>query len=385
MHSDSPETQLGSDLPSPQSIASVGELLDWFKSLPNHTTVLPLAGRTKLSPNDKSPAAHACDLSQLCGITAYDPSEFLITAAAGTPMQDIVRALAENGQYLPADPCLLTEGATLGGTLAAGVSGPSRLLYGSLRDFVMEVQFLDGLGKLVRGGGKVVKNAAGFDFPKLMVGSLGRLGVITEATLKVFPRPAATATVRVEIGTARECVAVTQALRAQPVPITAINFGGEQPGNLYVRIAGPQASQDATLSRIEAIVGSAAGNTSTSERLLGDRDQACWDARRDAALRFPGQAMVRTCQMPGQVPELDAALAQLELPRHYWSGGEVCWIESSEAAAGEIHTALAGLQISGLILPMLASPHDHIGNTDWVAAASRMKTAIDPEGRFLDY
>lgn len=384
MHSEPSETQSGNDLPQPQSIASAGELVDWFGSLPTDSSVLPIAGCTKLS-RSAAQAAYACDLRLLRGITAYDPSEFLITAAAGTPMQEIVSALAGNGQYLPADPCLLAEGATLGGTLAAGISGPSRLLYGSLRDFVMEVQFLDGLGKLVRGGGKVVKNAAGFDFPKLMVGSLGRLGVITEATLKVFPRPAATATVRAHIGSASECVAVTQALQAQPVPITAINFGGEQPGDMYIRIAGPKDSQDATLRRIETIVRGAAQNISAAERLLGDSDQACWETLRDAALRFPRQATVRTCQMPGKVPELDAALSRLELPRRYWSGGEVCWVELGEANQDELHKALLDLQISGFKLPMLASPKDRIGNSDWIAAANRIKTALDPNERFLAF
>ena len=105
--------------------------------------------------------------------------------------------LAEHGQYLPFDPPLAAAGATLGGTVAAGLSGPGRYRYGGVRDFVLGVRFVDGMGNLVRGGGKVVKNAAGFDFPKLMVGSLGRLGVLAELSFKVFPQPPAFATLAV--------------------------------------------------------------------------------------------------------------------------------------------------------------------------------------------
>ena len=115
-------------------------------------------------------------------------SEFTFTALAGTPVREIAAALAERGQYLPFDPMLREAGATLGGTVAAGLSGPGRFRYGGLRDFILGVRFVDGEGRLLRLGGKVVKNAAGFDLPKFFVGSLGRFGVLAEMTFKVFPK-----------------------------------------------------------------------------------------------------------------------------------------------------------------------------------------------------
>ena len=127
------------------------------------------------------------DLSRLSGVLEYEPGEFTFTALAGTPLASVDSLLAEHGQYLPFDPPLAERGATLGGTVAAGLSGPGRYRYGGVRDFILGVRFVDGAGALVRGGGKVVKNAAGFDLPKLMVGSLGQLGVLVELTLQSLP------------------------------------------------------------------------------------------------------------------------------------------------------------------------------------------------------
>src|SRR5436190_11409249 len=117
-------------------------------------------------------------MRHLSGMMEYDPAEFTFTALAGTPLAVVQKELAGNGQYLPFDPPLAAQGATLGGTVAAGLSGPGRLRYGGVRDFIVGVQWVDGSGTVIRGGGKVVKNAAGFDFPKLFTGSLGRLGIL---------------------------------------------------------------------------------------------------------------------------------------------------------------------------------------------------------------
>src|SRR6478735_10711681 len=154
-----------------------------------HSRVLAVGAQTK--PRLSAVAGDVTILStrRATGITEYDPAEFTFTALAGTPMREIVAALGAQGQYLPFDPVLIEAGATLGGTIAAGLNGPGRLRYGAIRDFILAVQFVDGSGQLLRGGAKVVKNAAGFDFPKFLVGSLGRFGVIVEATFKVFPRP----------------------------------------------------------------------------------------------------------------------------------------------------------------------------------------------------
>src|SRR6185503_15751320 len=132
---------------------------------------LPRGGGTKDALSSAGGETTRLDLGGCAGIVEYAPSEFTVTALAGTPIAEMVAALGERGQYLPFDPILVEAGATLGGTIAAGVSGSGRARYGGIRDFILGVRFLDGGGTLVRGGGKVVKNAAGFDLPKLMVGS----------------------------------------------------------------------------------------------------------------------------------------------------------------------------------------------------------------------
>ncbi|MEO5957967.1 MAG: FAD-binding protein, partial [Opitutaceae bacterium] len=155
--------------------SSVAELTDAVQSA---TRVIVVGTGTK--PRLSAVASDVVRIStaKLRGIVEYEPSEFTFTALAGTPVKEIVAALAERGQYLPFDPLLAQAGATIGGTVAAGLSGPGRFRFGGLRDFILAVQFVDGGGRLLRMGGKVVKNAAGFDLPKFFVGSAGRFGAL---------------------------------------------------------------------------------------------------------------------------------------------------------------------------------------------------------------
>src|SRR4051812_30769686 len=153
-------------MPTP---ATPEELSEAVRSMPQVLTV-GAGTKPRLSAVGAVPKLSTQKLS---GIVEYEPDEFTFTALAGTPVREIAASLAERGQYLPFDPMLLDSGATLGGTVAAGFSGPGRFRYGGLRDFILGVRFVDGMGRLLRLGGKVVKNAAGFDVPKFMVGSLG--------------------------------------------------------------------------------------------------------------------------------------------------------------------------------------------------------------------
>jgi len=175
------------------SPTSVPELADAVRSLPR---LLPVGAQTK--PGLSAVDVPKLSTKQLRGILEYDPSEFTFTALAGTPLSEIQAALSEKGQYLPFDPFLVEAGATLGGTVASGLSGPGRFRFGGVRDFILGVRFVDGSGRVLRMGGKVVKNAAGFDLPKFFVGSLGRFGVLAEITFKVFPRPISTLTLSSE-------------------------------------------------------------------------------------------------------------------------------------------------------------------------------------------
>lgn len=138
-----------------------------------------------------APGAEVLDLRPLRGITSYEPSELVISALAGTPLSELQDALAGRGQCLPFDPPRFAPGGTLGGMIAAGLSGPARAATGSLRDHVLGAALLNGRGALLHFGGQVMKNVAGFDVSRVLAGSLGVLGVICEVSLKVLARPAA--------------------------------------------------------------------------------------------------------------------------------------------------------------------------------------------------
>jgi len=187
--------------------------------------------------------------AKLSGIVEYEPSEFTFTALAGTPVKEIEATLRERGQYLPFDPLLAHAGATIGGTIAAGLSGPGRFRFGGLRDFFLGMQFVDGEGRLLRMGGKVVKNAAGFDLPKFFIGSAGRFGALVEVTFKVFPKPAATRTLRIEAkDPAAKARILSEAANAR-WEIDALDAALEE-GAVFARLAGPAAALDALAQEI---------------------------------------------------------------------------------------------------------------------------------------
>src|ERR1700728_648712 len=151
----------------------------------------------------ESPGGAPLDVTPLSGITCYEPTELVVTARAGTPLRDLESALEEHGQCLPFEPPRFAPGGTVGGMVAAGLSGPARASVGSVRDHVLGLVLLNGRGEILTFGGQVTKNVAGYDVSRLMVGALGILGVICEVSLKVLPTSVATETVRIEWDEAR--------------------------------------------------------------------------------------------------------------------------------------------------------------------------------------
>ncbi len=186
------------------------------------------------------------DLRDHAGIVRYAPDELVLTARAGTPLAQIEAALAEHGQMLGFEPPHHGAGATLGGTLAAGLSGPRRASAGAARDFVLGVRVLDGRGQVLRFGGEVIKNVAGYDVARLMVGAFGTLGAILEASLRLVPRPRAERTLALEL----DADAALERLRdwsQRPLPISASAIDG---GRLHLRLSGADAAVRAAASEI---------------------------------------------------------------------------------------------------------------------------------------
>ena len=180
------------------------------------------------------------------GIVAYEPTELVITARAGTLLSEVEAALREKGQMLAFEPPYFGPTATLGGCVATGLSGPRRAYAGAVRDFVLGVRILDGKGDDLRFGGQVMKNVAGYDVSRLMAGSLGTLGVLLEISLKVLPLPASETTLLLKCGEA-EAISLMNKWAAQPLPITATAY---RDGDLGVRLSGARVAVDAAVVKV---------------------------------------------------------------------------------------------------------------------------------------
>ncbi len=183
-------------------------------------------------------AGEPLDTSAYAGLVNYEPSELVVTARCGTPLAELERALAANGQMLPFEPPHFGPGATLGGCVAAGLSGPRRASAGAVRDFVLGARLLDGRGRVLAFGGEVMKNVAGYDVSRLLAGSLGTLGVILEVSLKVLPRPAAETTLRLEAPQDKALEWMNH-WAGKPLPISATCYLN---GELSVRLSGAAAA-----------------------------------------------------------------------------------------------------------------------------------------------
>ncbi|MDX6700350.1 MAG: glycolate oxidase binding subunit [Baekduia sp.] len=337
--------------------------------------VLPAGGGSK--PALSTPAHDdviVLDVSGLRGILEYDPSELTFTAMAGTPVAEVTAALAEHGQYLPFDPPLGAAGATLGGVVAGGTSGANAFRHGGVRDFVIGVRLVEGTGRVVAGGGKVVKNAAGFDLPKLMVGSIGRLGVMVQLSFKVFPRPPATTTLIFELGTPAAALAAMAQVARGPVEADALDL--EAGGRLLVRLGGDAELLDARAARCGAIVGT------EPERLDGDRDAAAWRDAAELAWVAPDARLVRVALTARAVGALDAALAASGATVRYSLAANVAWIAWPESLELEpLDTELRRLGLAGVVLTG-APGRPLLGAVRGGAFAARVRSALDPNARF---
>jgi glycolate oxidase FAD binding subunit len=198
------------------------------------------AGNTK-SFLGRTPRGDVLDVSGHRGILSYEPKELVITARGGTPLKEIEAALADQGQMLPFEPPYFGANASLGGTIATGLSGPRRPYTGSARDFVLGVRLLNGKGEILRFGGEVMKNVAGYDISRLMSGAMGTLGVILDVSLKVLPLPAREITLVSSSDTASAIKRFNE-LAGRPLPLSAAACDGERS---YIRLSGAQTAVDA--------------------------------------------------------------------------------------------------------------------------------------------
>jgi glycolate oxidase FAD binding subunit len=341
-----------------------------------HTSLMVKGGGSKNALSAPRPEVTLIDLSKIAGMLEYQPAEFTFTALAGTSLAEIEAALAENNQFLPFDPPLVASGATLGGTVAAGLSGPGRFRYGGVRDFILGIAFVDGKGRLVRSGGRVVKNAAGFDLSKLMVGSLGAYGALVELSFKVFPQPAATITLKasfpdlehalesfVQVGNAPLDLYV---LDLQPLPDETV---------LMARLGGPQETLLSRVDRLRKIIGH-------GETIEGQTEVDLWWDERHFKWAPADYSLIKVPLGYRRVPELDKILSQSDSSRRYSVGANLAWI-AWPGSLQVLDDFLSKLELSGLVL-MGNEPASRLGVRKGESFARRVKQALDPQRRWVE-
>lgn len=306
------------------------------------------------------------DMRGAQGVIAYEPSELFITAHAGTRLADIESLLAAHNQMLAFEPPHLGPHATLGGALATGLSGPRRMAAGSLRDFVLGVTLMDGQGRVLRFGGQVMKNVAGFDVSRLIAGSFGTLGLILEVTLKVLPRPPAEQT-RVLALDEAHALSTLREWGAQPLPLSATLW---HDGRLAVRLSGAEPA----LAAAVRIIG--------GEPLAADDAAALWQSVREQRHPFfAGDAPLWRVALPPMAP----ALALEGRPLVEWNGLQR-WLRSDIDADALRHAvrALGGhatLFRGGRAVDRALGVFEPLA-PEVMAVHRRLKQAFDPSGVF---
>ena len=276
-------------------------------------------------------------MAKLSGVTMYEPGALTLSARAGTPVAEIEATLAAEGQRLAFEPMdhrglLGTEGEpTIGGVVAANISGPRRIQAGACRDFLLGVRFVDGTGTAIKNGGRVMKNVTGYDLSKLMAGSWGTLGAITEVSLKTLPATAATAVLLIEGLSDERAVAALSAALGSPFEITGaahLPVGLDGDPVTMIRIEGFETSVAYRAERLRELL---SGFGSADVETNPDRTAAGWAWVRDVAAfhGMPGDVW-RLSVKPADAPEIAARIGAERLV-YDWGGGLV-WALAAEGA-----------------------------------------------------
>jgi len=272
-------------------------------------TPLRLRGGGSKDFYGNAPRGEILDTRGHAGIVSYEPTELVVTARCGTSLLELEEILREKNQFLPFDPPHFGPGATLGGCIAAGLSGPRRAVAGAVRDFVLGTKLIDGRGRVLQFGGAVMKNVAGYDVSRLLAGSLGTLGLIAEASLKVLPRPPSERTLRLEAGEG-EALATMNRWAGQPLPVSASAWHER---HLFVRLSGAEPAVHAAAQRI----GGEAGPSSV------------WDeVKEQTHAFFAGSDPLWRMSLPSTATPLRLPGRQLI----EW-GGALRWLKSAAPAA----------------------------------------------------
>lgn len=299
-------------------------LVDQIRAARALGQALDIQGAGSKSFYGQPPCGRALDTRPFSGIASYQPTELVVTVRCGTPLRELETVLEASGQCLPFEPPRFAGGGTVGGMVACGLSGPARASSGSLRDHVLGVTLLNGDGQLLRFGGEVMKNVAGYDVSRLLAGSMGTLGVIVEVSLKVLPMAPASATLRLACDQPTALAWLNQ-WGGQPLPLNASAWFD---GALLVRLRGAAAAVQASTLLLQHRHG--------AEHIEAPQSELLWQGLRDhthdyfqqagAALGH-GEALWRL-----SVPQTAAPLPLAGMQLIEWHGGQR-WCRTAEAAS----------------------------------------------------
>jgi glycolate oxidase FAD binding subunit len=217
------------------------------QAIASRTALHIVSGNSKAFYGAATSATIPLEVTGHSGIIAYEPSELVITVRSGTQLQSVETLLAAHGQMLAFEPPHFSPHATIGGMVACGFSGSRRPFVGSVRDFVLGCRIINGHGEILRFGGQVIKNVAGFDVSRLMVGAMGQLGVLLDISLRVLPQPEAEITLCYPTTNAQTALKRMQLWQGQPWPLSALGFSENI---LRVRLSGAKAAIQSAAKQI---------------------------------------------------------------------------------------------------------------------------------------
>ncbi len=302
-------------------------LIERIRAAAERGTPLRIRGGGSKDFYGEAPTGELLQTRPLAGIIDYEPTELVVRAYAGTPLAQLEAALAERGQCLPFEPPHFAGGATVGGMVAAGLSGPARASAGAVRDYVLGLTMINGQGELLTFGGQVMKNVAGYDVSRLVTGSLGTLGLIVEVSLKVLPVAPAQATLKFEMGQQQALQRLAE-WGGQPLPLNA-SCWLEDAGvaTLFLRLRGAQAAVES------------ACRTLGGERLDNAQVATDWKLCRDQRLPWfeeRGERELWRLSVAQTAPPLDLP----EAPLIEWHGGQR-WVRVGPGAGAGLRAAAA--------------------------------------------
>ncbi|MBK1781058.1 glycolate oxidase subunit GlcE [Advenella sp. WQ 585] len=310
------------------------------------------------------------DVAAYKGVIEYEPSELVMTAACGTPLQEIEKLLDEQNQMLPWEPPHFGPGATIGGAIATGLAGPRRMSAGATADFVLGTRMMNAEGGLLRFGGQVMKNVAGYDVSRLLVGSLGIFGPLMEISFKVLPKPLVEKTLR-HACTINQALDVFRQVHARSLCISASSWVPEEGknGHLYLRLSGSE-------------VAVSQAKTQLPGDELADADaRAFWLSLREQTHPFFNDATIWRVAVPPLAGKMNEAIPLVE-----W-GGAQRWLRQVQDTRHVRHNAqqLGGHATLFRYPGPDAIPGDgvfHPFRSNIEGITRRLKNALDPRGIF---